>query len=113
MVKPNGRIVIAVPNYKSYDACFYKDQWAAYDVPRHLNHFNKETIVKIFKTNNLTHIKTEKLVWDAYYISFLSERYQQHGLPLLRGACHGLQSNMKALHTGMYSSLVYRFKNSL
>ena len=40
LLKDNGRLVIAVPNYKSYDAQYYKDKWAAYDVPRHLNLFH-------------------------------------------------------------------------
>jgi len=32
LLNPNGIIVLAVPNHKSYDACFYKNFWAAYDV---------------------------------------------------------------------------------
>lgn len=110
LVKPNGRVVMAVPNYKSYDGVFYKEKWAAYDVPRHLNHFNQETLVKIFKTNNLIHIKTEKLVWDAYYISYMSENYKHHSSPLVRGAYRGLLSNLKARRSGEWSSLVYIFE---
>lgn len=53
---------------------------------------------------------TKKLVWDAYYISFMSERYCNHSLPLIRGAFVGLRSNLKACRSGMYSSLVYRFQ---
>jgi 2-polyprenyl-3-methyl-5-hydroxy-6-metoxy-1,4-benzoquinol methylase/rubredoxin len=36
VLKPGGRIFIAVPNYLSFDAAVYKGIWAAYDVPRHL-----------------------------------------------------------------------------
>ena len=68
LIRPNGRIVIALPNYKSYDAAYYKEYWAAYDVPRHLNHFNKKTLTNIFSSSNLYLSKTDKLVWDAYYI---------------------------------------------
>lgn len=110
LCKPGGRIIIALPNYKSYDGQYYKAEWAAYDVPRHLNHFNKETIIKIFERNGLRHIKTEKLVWDAYYISYMSEKYRKHSLPLLRGAFRGLVSNCKARKTGEWSSLVYVFE---
>lgn len=49
LCKPGGRIIIALPNYKSYDGQYYKAEWAAYDVPRHLNHFNKETLIKILE----------------------------------------------------------------
>lgn len=110
LIKQNGRIVIAVPNYKSYDAVYYKEKWAAYDVPRHLNHFNKETLAKIFKTNGLTLVDIDKLPWDAYYISYMSEQYLQHKLPLLRGIYRGLVSNCKAKKSQEWSSRIYVFK---
>ena len=113
LIKPNGRIVIAVPNYKSYDGQFYKELWAAYDVPRHLNHFNKQTITKIFKTKELNLKKTEKLIWDAYYISFMSEQYKHHKFPLVQGAFRGLLSNCKARCSGEWSSMVYVFERNL
>ena len=110
LVKQDGRIVIALPNYNSYDATFYKEKWAAYDVPRHLNHFNRETLVKIFKTKELNEIKNDKLRWDAYYISYLSEQYRHHSLSLIRGAFRGMVSNCKARRTGEWSSRVYVFQ---
>ena len=110
LCKPGGRIIIALPNYKSYDGQYYKAAWAAYDVPRHLNHFNEETIIKIFEKSHLKHIKTKKLHWDAYYISYMSEKYLHHSLPLLRGAIKGMISNCKARKSGEWSSLVYVFE---
>ena len=93
LVKPSGRVIIALPNYKSYDGQFYKEHWAAYDVPRHLNHFNRITLSKIFKTSGLELVKMDKLKWDAYYISYLSEQYRHHSLPLVRGLYRGFISN--------------------
>ena len=110
LISKEGRIVIAVPNYKSYDAQFYKEHWAAYDVPRHLNHFNRQSISKIFNTNGLRLIKTDTLKWDAYYISYMSEQYKIHNLPLLRGTYRGWLSNIKARRSGEWSSMVYVFK---
>ena len=110
LVKPSGRVVIAVPNYKSYDGQFYKEHWAAYDVPRHLNHFNRITLSKIFKTSGLELVKMDKLKWDAYYISYLSEQYRHHSLPLVRGLYRGFISNCKARRSGEWSSLVYVFE---
>lgn len=110
LVKPNGRVVIAVPNYKSYDGQYYKELWAAYDVPRHLNHFNRTTLPNIFKTNGLKLLKEDKLVWDAYYISYMSEQYKHHPFALVRGAYRGLISNCKARRSGEWSSLVYIFE---
>lgn len=110
LIKPNGRIVIAVPNYRSYDGRFYNAYWAAYDVPRHLNHFNRTVITKIFKTSGLSLVSMDKLVWDAYYISFMSEQYKHHFMPLVRGVFRGLVSNAKARRSGEWSSLVYVFR---
>lgn len=110
LIKPNGRIVIAVPNYRSYDGRFYNAYWAAYDVPRHLNHFNRTVLTKIFKTSGLSLVSMDKLVWDAYYISFMSEQYKHHFMPLVRGVFRGLVSNAKARRSGEWSSLVYVFR---
>lgn len=107
ILKKGGKLVLALPNYQSFDAQHYKEFWAAYDVPRHLNHFSQKSISNIFSHSGLNLIKTEKLVWDAYYISFMSEKYQGHSMPLARGLVKGLQSNIKARKTGQWSSLVY------
>ena len=113
LVKPSGRVVIAVPNYKSYDGQYYKEHWAAYDVPRHLNHFHRITLSKIFKTSGLELVKMDKLKWDAYYISYLSEQYRHHSLPLVRGLYRGFISNCKARRSGEWSSLVYVFERKI
>lgn len=110
LLKSKGRLVLALPNFKSYDAQFYNTQWAAYDVPRHLNHFCKESIVKIFRNSELKLIDTDKLKWDAYYISYMSEMYKRHSMPLLRGAYRGWVSNRKAKKSQEWSSRVYIFE---
>lgn len=107
LLKKGGRLVLALPNFKSADAEYYREYWAAYDVPRHLNHFGRESINNIFKTTKLQLKKIDKLVWDAYYISYMSEKYKNHTLPLLKGAVRGLMSNCKARKSGEWSSLVY------
>ncbi|MBR5082343.1 MAG: class I SAM-dependent methyltransferase [Bacteroidales bacterium] len=107
LLKHKGRLVLALPNFKSYDAQYYNTQWAAYDVPRHLNHFCKESIVKIFRNSELNIVDTDKLKWDAYYISYMSEIYRRHRMPLIRGAYRGMISNCKARKSNEWSSRVY------
>lgn len=111
LLKPGGRLIIALPNFQSFDCQYYKENWAAWDVPRHLNHFSPEVIQSIFSSIGFKILDIQKLRWDAFYISFLSERYLGHSAPLLRGAWLGLKSNFRASRTGMYSSLVYRFQS--
>lgn len=110
LLKPGGRLVIALPNFQSFDCQYYKDVWAAWDVPRHLNHFAPDVVRSIISSEGFQVIDTQRLKWDAYYISYMSERFLGHSLPLLRGAWVGLRSNKKARRSGMYSSLVYRFQ---
>lgn len=110
LLKPGGRLVIALPNYMSFDCQYYQDKWAAWDVPRHLNHFSPECIQSILTSAGFKYLDIKKLIWDAYYISYLSEKYLGHSAPLIRGAFVGLKSNIKARRSGMYSSLVYRFQ---
>lgn len=110
LLKPGGRLIIALPNYQSFDCQYYKEDWAAWDVPRHLNHFSRACLCGIFNEIGFQYIDTQKLKWDAYYISYLSEKYRKHALPLVRGFWVGLRSNCKAHRSGMYSSLVYRFQ---
>ena len=109
IVKKNGRLVLALPNYKSFDAEYYKDKWAAYDVPRHLNHFSRTSIKNIFNTTAFQLIDIKPLKWDSYYISMLSEQYLKHSNVLLKAMITGCKSNCKAIKSGEYSSLVYVF----
>lgn len=109
LLKPNGRLVIAVPNFESDDAKHYGAKWAAWDVPRHLNHFCINSMRTIFSNSSFVLDAVSGQKWDAYYIAFMSEQYGNKSIPLLRGFVHGLQSNLKACRSGVYSSLVYVF----
>ena len=110
ILKKDGKLVLALPNYKSYDAEYYKDKWAAYDVPRHLSHFSQTSIKNIFKETNLQLIDIKPLKWDSFYISMLSEQYLNSKNSFLKGVLTGWKSNRKAKKSGEYSSLVYIFK---
>jgi len=111
LLKENGRLIIAVPNFKSYDAKHYKQFWAAFDVPRHLFHFSQESIQKLFSEVNLDVEKTLPMKYDAYYVSLLSEKYKTGKSNPMKSFWIGFQSNLKAKQTSEYSSLIYVIKN--
>ncbi len=111
LLKPNGTLIIAVPNFKSYDAEYYKNFWAAYDVPRHLWHFSKSSISQLFKKENLKLIKTLPMFFDAYYVSLLSEKYKSGFMNPLKAFWVGFRSNMKARRSKEYSSHIYILKS--
>lgn len=111
LLKPNGTLIIAVPNYKSYDAKYYEAFWAAYDVPRHLWHFNKASVSKLVSKFKMDVVKNKPLWFDAFYVSMLSEKYKTGVMKPLKGFYIGLLSNLKAVVTKEASSLIYIIKN--
>ena len=112
LLTAGGILVIAVPNYKSYDAQYYKEFWAAYDVPRHLWHFSQIGIKNLFSDFDFHHFETKALKFDAFYVSLLSEKYKKSSSQLFKAFYRGLKSNLKAKQSSEYSSLVYFFKNT-
>jgi hypothetical protein len=102
---------VAVPNFKSYDANYYKGFWAAYDVPRHLWHFSQQSISILFSKVQMKLESTHPLVMDAYYISLLSNKLKSGSYRILNSLWIGFFSNLKALKSGEYSSLIYVLKN--
>lgn len=112
LLNPNGVLVIAVPNFKSYDAHHYKEFWAAYDVPRHLWHFSKGAIATLFKKVDLKIVKIHPMIFDAFYVSVLSEKNNQNSFKNVRAFCVGVFSNFKALFTKEYSSHIYILKHA-
>lgn len=107
ILKPDGIIIIAVPNFNSYDAKYYGKHWAAYDVPRHLWHFSKTAIKKLFAAQGIELIKILPMKFDSFYVSLLSEKYKSGKVNFIKGFLVGLRSNMKAKRNFEYSSHIY------
>lgn len=102
-----GLLIIAVPNYTSYDSQYYKEFWAAYDVPRHIYHFSKNGMIKFFNNEKWQIKKIKPLLLDSFYISILSEKYKKNPLFWLKGGIIGAISNFKASKNNEFSSLIY------
>ena len=110
LMEKDGLLFIAVPNHSSYDAKIYQEQWAAYDVPRHLWHFTQESMQALAKKTGYTIREIKPMRLDAFYISLLSEKYLNKSNSLF-GMMHafvmGLKSNLYARRNKNYSSLIY------
>jgi SAM-dependent methyltransferase len=108
LLKPGGICVIALPNMGSYDATYYGSYWAAYDVPRHLWHFNPDSF-RIFceKTGfKLEPVKT--LPMDVFYISQLSEKYKESSFAFIRGMIKAMVfAFLSVFNKKRSSSLIY------
>ena len=112
LVKPNGTIIIAVPNFKSYDANYYGKFWAAFDVPIHFWHFSKKAIQLLFQKENIKLEKVLPMKFDSFYVSLLSEKYKKGKMNFVKAIWIGLVSNWKAKSSLEYSSHIYVLKNN-
>lgn len=108
----NGVLIIALPNYTSFDANYYKEFWAAYDVPRHLYHFSFETIQKLLSQFEFKLIDTLPMKFDSFYVSMLSEKYKWGSVNYLNAFFTGLKSNLRAKQAKDYSSTIYVFRKN-
>ena len=112
LLKPDGTIIIAVPNYKSFDAQYYGRFWAAYDVPRHLWHFSKTSIKRLFSDHDLKLFHVKPMWFDSFYVSMLSEKYKTGKMSLIKGGFVGLRSNVSGIFKKEFSSHIYVIKNN-
>ncbi len=114
LLKPGGKLIVAVPNCKSYDAMHYHEYWAAYDVPRHLWHFDIETVKCLMQKNGFELMKTMPMPLDAFYISMLSEKYKKGSLAFVRGMLVGAVAFLSALgDKSKSSSIIYVLKKTV
>lgn len=108
-----GKLIIAVPNHDSYDRKFYKKYWAAYDVPRHLYHFNQLTIKNLLQYYKFKLIETKPMKLDAYYVSLLSEQHKKSKIKYIKAVLIGWLSNRWAKKNNQnYSSIIYIFEKA-
>lgn len=110
-LNPGGKIIIAVPNPQSPDAARYSRFWAAYDVPRHLYHFTKDSMALLMKKHNLKVDKIHPMWFDSFYVSMLSTKYKAKKVDLFDSIKTGLMSNIKGNSSASEglntSSLIY------
>ena len=111
LLKPTGTLIIAVPNFKSFDANHYGKFWAAFDVPIHFWHFSKTAIQLLFEKEEMKLEKILPMKFDSFYVSLLSEKYKSGKMNFIKAFFTGLQSNWKARQHFEYSSHISILKN--
>lgn len=107
-LQDDGTLIIAVPNADSHDAQQYKENWAAYDVPRHLYHFTQPTMKRFLKKHKMKLEAVLPMKFDAYYVSMLSEKHKEGKAKMLSSVMNGYRSNSYAeKNNNDYSSLIF------
>ncbi len=106
-----GLLFVAIPNFKSFDAEYYKEYWAGYDVPRHLWHLSSYGMTSLASQAGFELKFKKRMFLDAFFVSLLSEQYRDKPKPvaLLSAFLIGLYSNLKSLFTGESSAVLYVF----
>lgn len=113
LLSPGGLMVIAVPNHTSLDAKYYREYWAAYDVPRHLYHFNPQSLHLLLQRHGLSVAKILPMWFDSFYVSLLSEKYKQGKMKMIQAVLIGFYSNLVSLFKpGTCSSQIYIVRKS-
>ena len=114
VLKKDGHLFVAVPNRNAWEERVYKKNWAAYDVPRHLYHFNSSQILALVKEHGMNLIKYKAMPFDSFYISLLSEQYRGNGiLKYPRALLFGMITFLVSIfNKDKSSSLLYIIKNS-
>ncbi len=112
-LSPNGVLIIALPNYTSWDAKIFKNHWAAWDVPRHIFHYSKKGAIEYFTRKEHFYLdRIYPLPFDSYYISLMSAKYRNSLIYKLLSPFIASLSNVFALFNNQYSSLIYVLKNT-
>lgn len=111
ILKQDGTMFIAVPNQDAWDAKYYKNCWDGYDVPRHILHFNRNSFSHLMERYGFKIVAEKPLWFDAPYISMRSEIHKGNNLSMLRGGIVGIISNVSAIFTRNYSSIMFIVKH--
>ncbi len=113
ILKPCSVCIVALPNSSSYDAKYYQSFWAAWDVPRHLWHFNPSTFGVFSEKAGFKAEKNLTLLLDTFYISQLSEKYKGKPAAFIRGILKGFVFTFLTLfNRRKCSSVIYILRKS-
>jgi SAM-dependent methyltransferase len=104
LLKPDGIALVALPNSHSSDSAYFGKYWAAYDVPRHLWHFNDKTFSDFAGKAGYEIISTHPLPLDVFYISILSEKHKNNRTALISGTIKGAYFSILSVFDRLKSS---------
>ena len=71
-LKDNGHLIIAVPNLNAAEISYFNENWAPYDAPRHLYHFNLNSIDNLLNKYGFKIIRHTSIIQDTFYNIYLS-----------------------------------------
>jgi len=113
ILEDKGHFIVAIPNHTASEVKNYKEAWAAWDVPRHLYHWNTDAFSHLMKRHNFTIIETKTMPFDPFYIALLSEKYKNGKGNPLSAIVQGSRSLLAgSSNIKKSSSVIYVMKKS-
>ncbi len=110
-LKKRGLLFIAVPNREAPDARRFGENWAAWDIPRHLYHFNIKSMQYLADKHECRILEIIPMKFDSYYVSLLSHQYKSSKNKFIKAFKDGYSSNKEASKTAKnHSSLLFILK---
>lgn len=117
----SGILVIAVPNFGSFQSRLFKKHWFHLDLPRHLYHFEMESLDRLLNTNNIYRASVSTRSIDQSVFGFIQSAlntlnwftpnsfYEQLKLPLLKRKPDFYLQSMLAIIITPFALLDYFF----
>lgn len=68
LLKDDGKILIEIPRFDSFESRFFKSNWFHLDPPRHLTHFTDAGLVKVLKRNGFEILERKNVLAYEYTI---------------------------------------------
>ncbi|MFY0643902.1 MAG: class I SAM-dependent methyltransferase [Bacteroidia bacterium] len=113
-LKDDGRLLIAMPNHKCLDSEYYGKYWCAYDVPRHLWHFEPKTFETFVRKRGFRLEAIKRMPLDPFYNAMVSASYKKSFTFLPWTLYIGLLSYVQSLfNKKRSSSIIYVLKKNI
>jgi 2-polyprenyl-3-methyl-5-hydroxy-6-metoxy-1,4-benzoquinol methylase len=112
ILKPDGLLVIRLPNLASWDAGLFGKYWAGYDAPRHLYVFNPNTIKKILDQAGL-HIEAMSCRSGGYASFVISVNFWISGKKLNSKIRQKIQTILRSPVTNLVTAPFFFISNLL
>jgi 2-polyprenyl-3-methyl-5-hydroxy-6-metoxy-1,4-benzoquinol methylase len=80
ILKPGGTLLVAVPNFGSWEARWGRNRWFHLDVPRHLMHFTPKTLGRLLKDEGIPITDVNFFSTEYDFFSFVQTVQNKLGL---------------------------------
>src|SRR5262249_40014745 len=105
-LKPDGVLVVSVPNFRSWQSAFFRGRWFHLDPPRHLIHFEPDTLRDCLSRAGLEKISERRFLPEygtSGWVQSALNGFLPHGNYLYelvkdRGALRELSMGSSLLH---------------